>query len=58
MEFLCFAKGIVYRIMMQIEIICEFDISYNGKGQGTKDSSIGLEIESIEEIGAMNAILD
>ena len=41
-----------------IEIKCEFDISYNGKGQGTENSSIGLEIEPIEEIGAMNAILD
>ena len=44
--------------MMRIEIRREFEIRYNAKGHGTEDSSIGLEIESIEEIGAMNAILD
>ena len=58
MEYFCFGKGIVYCIVMQIGITSEFEVSYNGKGQGTKDFSIGLEIEPIEGIGLMSAILD
>ena len=36
----------------------EFEVNFDGKGQGTEDSSIGPKIESIEEIGSRSAILD
>ena len=36
----------------------EIVVSFNGKGQGTKDSSIGLEIELIEGIGSRSAVLN
>ena len=58
MEYLWIRKDIVYCIMMQIEIMIEFEVSFNGKGQGAEYSSSGSEIESIKEIGPMSVFMD
>ena len=45
--------------MTWIEIMIEFEVSFDGKGQGAEDSSIGPEkVDLIEEIGSMNVVMD
>ena len=44
--------------MMWKEIMIEFEVSFDGKGQSTEDSSIKPEIEPIEEIESMSAVRD
>ena len=45
-------------IIISIYISIELEINLDGKRQGVKDSSIGLEIELIKESGSMSVVMD
>ena len=43
---------------IRVYISIELEINLDGKRQGVKDSSIGLEIELIKESGSMSVVMD
>ena len=45
-------------ITIRIDISIELEINLDGKSQGLKDSSIGLEIELIKESGSESVAMD
>ena len=43
---------------IRVYISIELEINLDGKRQGVKDSSIGLEIELIKESGSISVVMD
>ena len=50
--------GVTESTRIRVYISIELDIHLDGKRQGVKDSSIGLEIELIKESGSISVVMD